>query len=101
MNRINITLQQLRSEGRKALVSYLVAGDPNLETTVPAMHALVKAGTNILELGVPFSDPMAEGPVIQLAHERALVHKTSLRKIMTLVAEFRQQDQDGLAVGSR
>ncbi|MGS2723290.1 tryptophan synthase subunit alpha [Porticoccus sp. GXU_MW_L64] len=94
MNRISKTLQQLEADGRKALVTYIVAGDPAPETTVPTMHAMVAAGANILEIGVPFSDPMAEGPVIQLGHERALKHGTSLRDILAMVAEFRQQDAD-------
>ena len=91
-NRINKRLQDLRATGRKALVTYIVAGDPGKETTVPAMHALVAAGADILEIGVPFSDPMAEGPVIQLAHERALKARTSLRDTLAMVAEFRQRD---------
>ena len=91
-NRINKTLRELRAANRKALVTYIVAGDPGREVTVPAMHALVSAGADILEIGVPFSDPMAEGPVIQLAHERALEHRTSLRDTLVMVAEFRQQN---------
>ncbi|TNF86622.1 MAG: tryptophan synthase subunit alpha, partial [Gammaproteobacteria bacterium] len=71
-----------------------VAGDPALEVTVPLMHALVESGADIVELGVPFSDPMSEGPVIQLAHERALSNGTSLRDVLRLVGEFRQRDQD-------
>lgn len=94
MNRINQRMQALRQAGRKALVPYIVSGDPNPGVTVPAMHALVKAGADILEIGVPFSDPTAEGPVIQRAHERALANKISLRKTLALVAEFRQQDTD-------
>ena len=69
MSRIAERFQQLAGQGRKALVPYVVAGDPSLELTVPLMHALVDAGADILELGVPFSDPMSEGPTIQLAHE--------------------------------
>ena len=92
MNRINTTLQNLRATGRKALVTYIVAGDPGLDVTVPAMHALVAAGADILEIGVPFSDPMAEGPVIQLAHERALKQGASLRGTMAMVVEFRRQN---------
>ncbi|WP_370978875.1 tryptophan synthase subunit alpha [Agaribacterium sp. ZY112] len=92
MNRINQILSDLKSQGRKALVSYIVCGDPKLEQTVSSMHALVKGGADIIELGVPFSDPMAEGPVIQRAHERALEHGTSLRDAMACIAEFRKQD---------
>lgn len=94
MNRIDKKLQQLKKDNRKALIPYVVAGDPNPEVTLPLMHALVAKGADILELGVPFSDPMAEGPVIQLAHERALLHKMSLRKIFTLVKEFRATNSE-------
>ncbi len=93
MNRIDQCLAQLKQEGRKALVTYIVAGDPDPQATLPSMHALVKSGVDIIELGVPFSDPMAEGPVIQKGHERALEHNTSLRDVMALVAEFRQSNQ--------
>ena len=78
MSRIKATLANLKSTNRKAIIPYIVAGDPEPEATVTLMHALVDAGADIIELGVPFSDPMAEGPVIQLAHERALVHHVSL-----------------------
>lgn len=90
MSRIASTLAQLREQNRKAVVPYVVAGDPQLEATLPLMHALVNAGADIIELGVPFSDPMAEGPVIQLGHERALAHRTSLRDVLNIVAEFRK-----------
>lgn len=93
MSRIEQCLHRLQAEGRKALVPYIVAGDPNPDFTVPMMHELVASGADIIELGVPFSDPMAEGPVIQLAHERALEHHVSLRQVMTMVAEFRNTDQ--------
>lgn len=85
-------MQSLKSAGRKALVPYLVCGDPHPDATVPAMHALVDAGADIIELGVPFSDPMAEGPVIQRAHERALVRKTSLRGTLAVVRAFREKN---------
>lgn len=94
MSRITACLEALKKQGRKALVPYFVAGDPNLEFTVPMMHALVEQGADIIELGVPFSDPMAEGSVIQLAHERALEHQVSLRDIMALVKEFRRSNQE-------
>ena len=90
MSRIQQTLAQLRAQNRKAVVPYVVAGDPQLEVTLPLMHALVKAGADIIELGVPFSDPMAEGPVIQLGHERALAHHTTLRDVLAMVSEFRK-----------
>ncbi len=93
-SRIAGRFQQLAEQGRKALIPYVVAGDPDLQTTVPLMHSLVAAGADVLELGVPFSDPMSEGPVIQLAHERALAHHTRLRDALDLVAVFRREDQD-------
>jgi len=92
VSRIGERFGQLAREGRKAVIPYLVAGDPDLETTVPLMHALVEQGADILELGVPFSDPMSEGPVIQQAHERALAHGTSLHDALDLVQQFRQRD---------
>lgn len=94
MSRIKARLETLRSTGRKALVPYLVGGDPEPAATVPVLHALVEAGADILELGVPFSDPMAEGPVIQLGHERALTHGVTLRDILAMVAQFRLRDDD-------
>ncbi len=94
MSRIAGRFCQLAEQGRKALIPYIVAGDPGLDFTVPMMHALVENGADIIELGVPFSDPMSEGPVIQLAHERALANGTSLRDVLRLVGEFRQRDTD-------
>lgn len=94
MSRIANCLKTLETDGRKALIPYIVAGDPNPTFTVPMMHQLVAEGADILELGVPFSDPMAEGPVIQLAHERALAHFTSLTKVLDMVREFRSKDTD-------
>lgn len=94
MNRIQATLDKLAAEKRKALVSYIVAGDPDLSYTVPLMHQLVKSGTDIIEIGVPFSDPSAEGPTIQRAHERALVHRVGLGQVFELVREFREQDHE-------
>jgi len=92
VSRIANRLTKLREQQRKAVVPYIVAGDPQLAVTVPLMHELVRHGADIIELGVPFSDPMAEGPVIQLGHERALLHRTSLRNVLELVAEFRRDD---------
>ncbi len=92
MSRIRERLQGLRAQGRKALIPYITAGDPLPGATVPLMHALVKAGADLIELGVPFSDPMADGPTIQLACERALVHGTGLFDICDMVAEFRRSD---------
>lgn len=92
MSRISQTLAQLAAQQRKAVVPYIAAGDPTPAVTVPLLHALVRAGADIIELGVPFSDPMAEGPVIQLAHERALRHHITLRKTLDMVAHFRRDD---------
>lgn len=94
MNRISRCFEALKSAERKALIPYVTAGDPAPSVTVPLMHAMVAAGADIIELGVPFSDPMADGPVIQKAHERALAGGTRLRDILDMVAEFRQQDSD-------
>jgi len=94
MSRIAARFGALRARGRKALIPYITAGDPNPEMTVPLMHALVAAGADILELGVPFSDPMADGPVIQQACERALAHHVSLRRVLEMVRTFRADDSD-------
>ncbi|MDX1914227.1 MAG: tryptophan synthase subunit alpha [Methylophilus sp.] len=92
MSRIQATFQTLKSNHKKALVPYITAGDPHPKLTVQLMHTLVNTGADMIELGVPFSDPMADGPVIQRASERALAHKVSLRQVLELVKEFRQQD---------
>ncbi len=92
MTRLEARFAQLRASGRKALIPYVTAGDPQKETTVPLMHAMVAAGADIIELGVPFSDPMADGPMIQRAAERALAHGTSIHDVLAMVREFRQQD---------
>lgn len=81
-----------RLEGRTALVPYITSGDPSIEATPVLMHALVRAGADIIELGVPFSDPMADGPVIQRAAERAIARGTGLRQVLDMVARFREQD---------
>ncbi len=81
-----------RAKKRQALIPYITAGDPHPSVTVPLMHAMVKAGANIIELGVPFSDPMADGPVVQAACERALKHHVSLRHVLEMVREFRSRD---------
>lgn len=93
MSRIPATFERLRKEGRKALIPFVTAGDPEPSTTVPLMHAMVNAGADILELGVPFSDPMADGPVIQAACERALKHHLNLRGVLKMVKEFRDRNQ--------
>jgi tryptophan synthase alpha chain len=92
MSRIASRLAAVKDRGRKALIPYITAGDPHPKETVALMHALVEGGADILELGVPFSDPMADGPVIQLACERALAHGTSLRNVIGMVAQFRERD---------
>ena len=92
-NRLAKRFAELKAQASKtALIPYVMASDPSPEITLPLMHAMVKAGADIIELGVPFSDPMADGPVIQLAAERSLEHHTSLLDVFSLVSEFRQQD---------
>lgn len=92
MSRIQSKFAALREQGRKALIPFFTAGDPNPAMTVPLMHALVESGADVIELGVPFSDPMADGPVIQRASERALKHHTGLRDVLQMVADFRSKD---------
>lgn len=92
MSRIESTLAALKDAERTALIPYITAGDPHPRHTVGLMHALVAGGADIIELGVPFSDPMADGPTIQLACERALIHDTSLWNCCAMVAEFRKTD---------
>ena len=92
MSRIAACFEKLKSGRRKALIPYVTAGDPDPGITVPLMHAMVKAGADIIELGVPFSDPMADGPVIQRAAERALEHHVTLRQVLEMVAKFRKTD---------
>jgi len=94
MSRIQSRFELRAKEGRKLLIPYFTAGDPTPDNAVPMMHAMVEAGADLIELGVPFSDPMAEGPVIQKAMERALEHHVSLRDVMAMVAEFRQKDTE-------
>lgn len=93
MSRIQSVFANLKSQDKKALIPYITAGDPHPDQTVPLLHALVASGADMIELGVPFSDPMADGPVIQRASERALVHKMGLRKVLAMVKEFRQTNQ--------
>lgn len=92
MSRIQTVFSSLKQQGKRALIPYITAGDPHPKHTVNLMHALVQSGADLIELGVPFSDPMADGPVIQRASERALVHKVGLRHVLQMVKEFRQQD---------
>ncbi len=92
MSRIENTFEKLKQQQRKALIPFITAGDPSMQQTVPLMHGLVEAGADVIELGVPFSDPMADGPVIQRASERALKLGMSLRGVLDMVATFRQQN---------
>ena len=92
MSRLQPCFARLRGENRKALVPYIMTGDPHPDVTVPLMHAMVEAGANIIELGAPFSDPMADGPVIQAAAERALEFKITLDDLFKAVSQFRKLD---------
>ena len=92
MSRIDRRFEALATAGRTALIPYVTAGDPSPELTVPIMHALVEGGADVIELGVPFSDPMADGPVIQRASERALARGTRLARVLDMVREFRARD---------
>jgi tryptophan synthase alpha chain len=94
MSRIQSTFAALKQQNKKALIPYITAGDPHPKVTVELMHTLVESGADMIELGVPFSDPMADGPVIQRASERALIHHVSLSKVLEMVQVFRQQDAD-------
>lgn len=93
MSRIQSTFTALKQQGKVALIPYITAGDPHPKHTVNLMHTLVKHGADMIELGVPFSDPMADGPVIQRASERALVHKVGLTAVLEMVKTFRSTDQ--------
>jgi len=92
MTRIRQRFAELKSRDKKALIPFITAGDPHPGVTVKLMHALVEAGADLIELGVPFSDPMAEGPIIQAACERALEHGTSLADVLGMVEKFREDD---------
>lgn len=92
--RLDLRLAQLRERGRKALITFITAGDPHPAVTVPSLHALVRGGADVLELGVPFSDPEAEGPTIQAASERGLSQGVTLRVCLDLVKAFRADDAD-------
>lgn len=89
-SRLDATFQ--RAAGRAVLIPYMTAGEPSLSAAVPLLHALVKAGADVLEIGVPFSDPMADGPVIQRASQRAIDRGVGLRQVLSMVAEFRRTD---------
>ncbi len=92
MSRIQSTFAALSAQGRKGLIPFITAGDPEPGLTVALMHALVEGGADVIELGVPFSDPMADGPVIQRASERALANGVSLTQVLGWVRDFRQRD---------
>jgi tryptophan synthase alpha chain len=94
MTRIAATLAALKAQGRKALIPYITSGDPFADITPAVMHALAAGGADIIELGVPFSDPMADGPVIQKAGERALARGIGLPQVLAMVREFRQRNQN-------
>jgi tryptophan synthase alpha chain len=92
MNRIDATFARLRAAGRKALIPYVTTGDPSLAATLPILEALTAAGADVIELGVPFSDPMADGPVVQRASERALAQGVSLNDVLAIAFAFRQRN---------
>ena len=92
-NRIDHRFRELAVRGESALVTFITAGDPNPDTTLACMHALVRGGADVIELGVPFSDPMADGPTIQRASERALAGGMTLRKVLALAEAFRAVDK--------
>ncbi len=94
LTRLDEKILSLKNASKKALVAYLVAGDPDLDSTLELMHGFVDAGVDILEVGVPFTDPIAEGPIIQAAHDRALKNNTSLTDIFKLIKKFREKDID-------
>ncbi|MBV1915111.1 MAG: tryptophan synthase subunit alpha [Pseudomonadales bacterium] len=93
MSRIQTTFEQLKSSNRTALIPYITVGDPSLESTLLIMHTLADAGCDVIELGVPFSDPSADGPVIQAASERALKNSISLKNVLSVVSSFRQNNK--------
>lgn len=94
MSRLQANFDSLKAVNKTALIPFITAGDPHPSVTVNLMHDMVQAGANVLELGIPFSDPMAEGPVIQLACERALKHNVSLADVLEMVKEFRSKDNN-------
>ena len=89
MNRINEVFQRLKSSQRAALIPFITAGHPRPDLTLPLMFGLVEAGADIIELGIPFSDPMADGPVIQKSSEKALAQGMSLKEVLGMVETFR------------
>jgi tryptophan synthase alpha chain len=93
MSRIQSTFERLAADGRKALIPFITAGDPDADLTLALLHTLVEAGADVIELGVPFSDPMADGPTIQRASERALAKGMTLRKVLDIVVAFRADNR--------
>jgi len=92
MSKIKTTFLRLKSENKKALIPFITAGDPHPDITVQILHTLVKSGADMIEVGIPFSDPMADGPVIQRASERALANNVGIKKTIQLVKDFRKKD---------
>jgi tryptophan synthase alpha chain len=92
MSRIQTVFSALKANNKKALIPYITAGDPHPKHTVSILHTLVASGADMIEVGIPFSDPMADGPVIQRASERALKHKVGLKNVLEMVKEFRTKD---------
>lgn len=92
MSRIDLLFQTLNEKGKTALIPFITAGDPEPDQTVAIMHGLVEGGADIIEVGIPFSDPMADGPVIQRSSERALKHNISLHDVLTMVRSFRESN---------
>lgn len=92
-SRISSRFAALASSGKSGLVTFVTAGDPSPAATVPIMHALVRGGADVIELGVPFSDPMADGPIIQRASERALAAGMNMKRVLEIAAAFRAEDQ--------
>ena len=92
--RIELTFKKLKSRGQSALILFLTVGDPNIKITSKLLEVIPKAGVDIIELGFPFSDPMADGPIIQRASERSLKNKTNLKKVLLLVKKFRKHNQN-------
>ena len=92
MSRIQTTFEQLKAQGRKALIPYVTAGFPFADITPALMHGMVEAGADVIELGVPFSDPMADGPTIQRAGDKAIANGVGLKQVLAYVAEFRKKD---------
>ena len=94
MNRLTKRLTELKKQNKKALVAYLVAGDPDIESTLQLMQLFIESGVDVIEIGVPFTDPIAEGPIIQKAHDRALAKDISLTSIFEMVQKFREIDNN-------